>query len=214
MRSLTTSQQKGKIDVTVVSRTVVALLFVAAFVLVQPNCAFACSCVPPGTPAEELTQSDAVFQGRVVSVQTPNKPIESSADVTTITFETSKAWKGQITPTLTLTTPGSSASCGVTFEQGQEYVVYAHLNEGKLTTNLCSRTNTVANAAEDIAALGTGQAPMLYSQAPAQLPATGAADNNGMLSSTLLAILGILAVVAGVLVSVISQTRRVGKGSY
>lgn len=195
---------KGRINMVFASRGLLVLVFVAALVVIQPNCAYACSCRPPGSPAEELGESDVVFLGRVVSVATPNKPIENSSDVTTVTFETSKGWKGDVTQTLTLTTPGSSASCGVSFVQGEEYVVYAQSNEGTLTTNLCSRTNTVANATEDITALGAGQTPVLNSQAtPAQLPTTGVAGSGTM--ALLLMIIAAVALVTGVAVRMISR---------
>ena len=191
---------------TTLRLTMLLLIVVGAMVVARPSCAYACSCRPPGTPAEELGQSDAVFQGIVVSVKAPTGPVASSADSTTVTLDVSKVWKGQVTQTTMLTTPGSSASCGVTFEQGKEYVVYGRVNEGALSTNLCSRTRTVADATEDSTALGTGQPPTANAQLPHQLPATGVGgEATGQFP---LVIFGLLMVAVGVVI--IAMSRRIG----
>lgn len=188
---------------SIIGRLSLLLIVVGVIAVARPTCAYACSCRPPGTPAEELGQSDAVFRGTVVSVKAPSGPVTSSADNTTVTFSVSTVWKGQITQTGTISTPGSSASCGVTFEQGKEYVVYGRLNEGSLTTNLCSRTGTIENATEDIAALGTGQPPSANGQTPGQLPATGGDLFSG--KQFFLTLVGLLLVMLGVLVIAINR---------
>lgn len=184
-------------------RLVIGAILAGAVIAAWPTCAYACSCRPPGTPAEELGQSDAVFRGTVVSVKAPTGPVASSADSTTVTFSVSTVWKGQITQTRTITTPGSSASCGVSFEQGKEYVVYGRANEGALTTNLCSRTRTIEEASEDIAAFGAGQPPSANAQTPGQLPATGAAPFSG--EQFMLTFIGLSLVMVGVLVVAINR---------
>ena len=191
---------------SIVLRLSILLIVLSAVVIVRPTCAYACSCRPPGTPIEALGQSDAVFQGTIVSVKASTGPVTSSADNTTVMFQVSKVWKGQITQTSTLTTPGSSASCGVTFEQGKEYVVYGRVNEGSLTTNLCSRTRAVADATEDMTAFGAGQQPTANTQAPAHLPAT----STDMLSNQqpLLLIFAMLTIAVGMVV--IAMSRRIG----
>jgi hypothetical protein len=182
---------------SIVLRISILLLLAAAVIIVRPNCAYACSCRPPGTPAEELNQSDAVFLGRVVEVNA------GSGDSTTVTFDVSNVWKGQITRTSILVTPGSSASCGFTFEQGKDYVVYGRMNEGSLNTNLCSRTRLAGEATEDIAALGAGQPIDATSQVPGQLPATGTNVFDG--GQSLALIIGLLAIVVGLVITAISR---------
>jgi hypothetical protein len=183
-----------------------------AMFFAYPTCAYACSCVPPGSPAEELGRSDAVFLGKVVDVKTPSGPITSSADSTSATLEISTVWKGQVAQTITLTTPGSSASCGVTFEQGKEYVVYAQVSDGVLSTTLCSRTRPAGDAAEDVAALGAGQPPQASQQAPAGLPATGADADGGGGATLLFAALGALAAAAGAAIAALGRASRVREG--
>ena len=89
----------------------------------------ACSCVRPGSPSEELAQSSSVFAGRVVSVREFNDPNAthdySSTDPTTVEFEVDTIWKGPYNETIYLTTARSEASCGFTFDEGEEYIVYS-----------------------------------------------------------------------------------------
>lgn len=192
-----------------VSRLCILFVLGAAIVAAQPTCVFACSCRPPGTPAQELGQADAVFLATVVDVNAPSGPIRSSADSTTVTLDVAKVWKGQVTRTLVLITPGSSASCGVSFEQGKAYVVYGRVSEGALTTNLCSRTRPIGDATEDLAALGPGQPPEANIAVPPQLPATGtagSAEGAGRVQLLLVAF-GLLAVGSGVMISAVMRRR-------
>ena len=121
--------------------------------------AHACSCVPPGPPSEALAESAAVFAGKVTSVrefQDPNATTYSSTDPTTVEFQVDTVWKGPSYGTMSLTMARSGASCGFTFVEGEEYVVYSR--DGA-TVSLCSRTRSIANAQEDIDELGEGERP-------------------------------------------------------
>jgi hypothetical protein len=94
-----------------------------------------------------------------------------------VTFAVARNWKGSDQSTIVVNTPASSASCGVDFVQGLEYLVYASENEGILQTNLCSRTTQLGAASEDLAVLGAGSAPVPSAggaDAPTNLPATSA----------------------------------------
>jgi hypothetical protein len=94
-----------------------------------------------------------------------------------VTFAVAQSWKGGDRSTIVVNTPASSASCGVEFVQGQEYLVYALENEGTLQTNLCSRTAQLGAAGEDLAVLGAGSAPVPSAggaETPTNLPTTGA----------------------------------------
>lgn len=124
----------------------------AAVVVHPPKPAYACSCMMPPQPLEARDQAQAVFSGTVSDVQ-PGK------DGVLVTFDVARVWKGPDDARLTLTTPGSSASCGVEFAPGEEYLVYGFVQDGQLSTNLCTRTAPLANAADDITALGEGAAP-------------------------------------------------------
>ena len=121
--------------------------------------ALACSCVRPEGPSEELAQSAAVFTGRVISLREfhdPNAKAISSTDPTTVEFEVDTVWKGPSHETAYFTTARSEASCGFTFVEGKEYIVYSH--DGS-TVILCSRTALLENAETDLAELGEGDTP-------------------------------------------------------
>jgi hypothetical protein len=122
--------------------------------------AYACSCMAPPPPAEARNGADAVFAGTVTGVL-QNAPLGTSNNRVMVSFRVSEVWKGANNPEIAVLTSGDSASCGFGFDQGGQYLVYAFIEEGRLTTNLCSRTNALAQAGEDLAALGEGTTPPL-----------------------------------------------------
>ena len=161
-------------------RWLLVLVICGAIVVgLRPCPAFACSCLPPGTPAQELNRSSTVFAGVVMGIdEPPARPaftttfpfltfLVSSGDPVRVTFDVSAVWKGPAYRQLVVTTARWSASCGYPFQRGMNYLVYASDQDGELTTYLCSRTNTLAQAQADLADLGSGAAPTL-DQAPAQ----------------------------------------------
>ena len=155
---------------TMFSRMAVAVVVVALVIAMQPTCVFACSCLPPGPPEDALADAAAVFSGRVTAVSAPadaggSMPVQ-------VTFAVARSWKGVDRPAIVVNTPASSASCGVNFEKGQEYLVYALRSEGRLETNLCSRTTQLGAAGADLAVLGAGSPPGGAGMTPT-LPAAG-----------------------------------------
>lgn len=119
-----------------------------------PPAAARCSCVPPGPPRQALAQAGAVFAGRVVSVTEPREaPGDPDRPYVEVRIVPERRWKGAAGDTVTVLTPPNSAVCGYAFETGREYLVYAEGGEG-LRVFLCSRTAALADAGEDLAALG------------------------------------------------------------
>lgn len=158
---------------TLAWRIVVTLSVIAFVTAVQPTCVYACSCRPPGPPAEALANATAVFSGKVTALSAPAD--RGGSDPVQVTFAVTKGWKGADQSTIVILTPASSASCGVDFVEDQEYLVYASESEGRLQTNLCSRTTQLAMAGEDLAVLGAGTPPTSGGGAapPISMPATG-----------------------------------------
>ena len=152
---------------TVVCARVVglALMVGVLWLLGSTGQAYACSCVEPGSPSEELEKFDAVFAGRVVSIQhsfDPDTGVRGPGDRTTVGFEVSAVWKGDVHETMYVTTPPSDASCGFSFVEGEEYIVYGY-DTGRAddgySVGLCSRTALLGQAQADLDELGEGQAP-------------------------------------------------------
>jgi len=73
----------------------------------------------------------------------------------TFTFSVSRGFIGpQQGETIEIHTGFGFGDCGFPFEKGEEYLVYAHKYEGKLSTGICSRTRHLTNAGDDIGELG------------------------------------------------------------
>ena len=153
----------------------VALVAAFAVLLALPQTCFACSCLTPPPPTEAAADAAAVFQGAVIRVEQVRG--NTGAAHRRVTLRVSKVWKGNVTSETLVYTVNDSAACGINFQQGIEYVIYASVANGtdfwgvpadSLVTGLCDRTRPVAEAADDLAALGPGQPP------PPGLPNTGA----------------------------------------
>lgn len=133
----------------------------AAGVVAWPGAASACSCEQPPGVAEELSRSDAVFSGKVISME--EKPVLFSAATRSVVFQVAKVWKGPANSQIKIKTGQGGGDCGINFSAGQEYLVYAVKSEmygaNELTTIICDRTAVLSQAQGDFAVLGEGQAP-------------------------------------------------------
>lgn len=170
----------------------------------------------PGPPQEELGDSAAVFAGEVVGIEVQDRgegQVFSSADPVAVTFRVSKVWKGPAFETLVVITARNGASCGYTFNVGQEYLVYTRGRQTLLETSICSRTQVYARYGEDIAALGpgivpaSGQAPRITPTfeeitlpTPEPSPAADAPDEPIPLATITLIGIGLVVLAAAVLV--------------
>ena len=149
-----------------------ALLVGVLWFLGNPERVYACKCAQPGTPSEELEKFSAVFAGRVVSVRhsyDPDAASVSPEDRTTVGFEVSAVWKGTVYEDMYITTPPTGGSCGFTFVEGEEYIVYGHDSnyaDGGYTVGICSRTALLGQAQADLDALGEGHAPQAGTGGP------------------------------------------------
>ncbi|WP_223701459.1 hypothetical protein [Sutcliffiella deserti] len=115
----------------------------------------ACSCLKPGSPLEELQKYDAVFAGEIINVDE-----KWSSNRKKVKIKVKDTWKGINITEVNVYTYKDSAGCGVNFELGKEYIVYANLEDGIYTSSLCSRTAELANAQEDLQQLGKGNSPV------------------------------------------------------
>src|SRR5262245_10289144 len=82
--------------------TLTALLLLVPFLyLFWKTYPISCTCNPPGSPAEELRRSTAVFVGKVVHIEYPNPTgfLFDSRDPMIVTFRVLKVWKGSATRT-------------------------------------------------------------------------------------------------------------------
>jgi hypothetical protein len=139
-------------------KKVLILLLVAFYAVLPVGRAEACSCIPPEPPHAALAKATAVFSGRVVGIDEPAFPTNSLEPVH-ITLNVERSWKGPLTEEIEVRTAISSASCGFTFEENKEYLVYANGDVNDLQVSLCSRTALIENASADLASFGRGITP-------------------------------------------------------
>lgn len=130
----------------------VILLFISFTVCAFPSTSYACKCVEPKSPKEELEESSAVFSGKVIDQLEKGR-------TQFILFEVKESWKGFNESQVIVETVDSSSSCGYEFEDGKEYIVYTNETDGHLEVSLCSRTDLLSAASEDIDELGKGEEP-------------------------------------------------------
>jgi hypothetical protein len=116
----------------------------------------ACDCAEPPPPKKSLGFAHAVFTGKCVGTVVEGETLIA-------TFEVDRVWKGEIGTKAVVRTHKSGASCGYGFSTKGDaaYFIYAHEVDGKaqLWTNLCTRTNTLADAKQDLKDLGDGSKP-------------------------------------------------------
>ncbi len=165
-----------------------------------PQGCLACSCPFPGTPPEELARTSTVFRGRVTAIDQVQD--EQGYRSLRVTLQATATWKGAVTPEMIVHTGLGGGDCGYPFKQGVDYLIYANglvasgapaNTAGRLYTGTCSRTRPIADAAEDLAALGAGQ-PVGATPLP-RLPNTGSgvAPARDMALTTALTIVALLA---------------------
>jgi hypothetical protein len=123
---------------------------------------FACSCASGGTVCDAYQKSAAIFVGTVLSDTTvtvqmevttlgKGKQIETYSEKLYV-FAVEQSFKGVEGTVLEVQTGIDDGDCGIEFRKGERYLVYAYLNTKtkKLHTGICTRTNSVSNASEDL----------------------------------------------------------------
>lgn len=115
---------------------------------VDPSRASALSCAEPRPVTEELKVSAAVFRGKLISYN-PTTDVSQ----TNYVFQVAEWWKGDPkSSTITLYSNGWES-----FEEGQEYVVFANKGKERFKPHLCG--NTGLSSSVDTAPLGEGIQP-------------------------------------------------------
>ena len=171
----------------------VRILLAIVFLSAPATRLSACSCVGPGTPCSAAGSSAAVFTGRVLDItDVPAHPLPAgnngralarrrqgdfpaqrgrdfaplSRSLRVVRLQLGEVLSGvdRSQKEIEIVTGSGGGDCGYEFQTSVDYVVYAYKNrEGRLETNICSRTRTLADAAED----------MEYFRAMSNAPETG-----------------------------------------
>ena len=122
---------------------------VACIILVTEITA-ACTCLKVSA-GEMFQQADAVFLGKVVSIESSGR----CPSMVRVGFEVERSWKLVNTTEIPVITDYSASRecagmCGVSFRQGDSYMVYARMTGRGLYTNICAGTVDLADAGEQL----------------------------------------------------------------
>ena len=127
-------------------RAVMLGVTLVAMTLVVPPLALGCSITEP-LPTEEqyLADADVVFEGIAGPHRDPNAgaPIKTSGDPIFWTFTVERPIKGTVAPVQEVASARSGATCGIVFQEGVRYRVFASYVDGVLRTGLGSGTRLV-----------------------------------------------------------------------
>jgi hypothetical protein len=118
-----------------------------------------------------LWRCNAVFVATILGVTDPHAgPVISSSDLLTYRARVEHRWKGPV-DTVNVYTERDGASCGVSFSQGSQYLIYGDWNDDVqgwqprpgqflppgVRTHSCSRTSRIEEALYDLHELGPPQ---------------------------------------------------------
>ena len=104
-------------------------LAIVLFLGIAIPSASALSCAPPRPPKEEMDYSELVFKGRLLT-ETKEK----------LKFQVLTVWKGDLHETVTL-----NQNYWTKFQEGEEYIIFAGRDEGKLRPKLCGNTGLASS---------------------------------------------------------------------
>jgi hypothetical protein len=138
-----------------------ALVMSLLLVTLDVGPAYACSCAETRSVGETLEKSSAAFSGKVTQVKefSPESPAAGDAllGLGPVTFKIQEAWKGVSGNSVVVYGQGPGASCGIDFERGETYLVYAYRTGGDLGTDFCGRTKPLSFAGSDVSALNASR---------------------------------------------------------
>ena len=157
----------------------------------QAGEAYACSCAETRDVGETFERSDAVFSGKVVKIdEEPPDEVGPFPFLGPVTFEVEEAWKGASESDVVVYGQGPAVSCGINFEKGGTYLVYAHRTDGRLATDYCGRTKPLSFAGTDVSELNASRGSLPDNGGPGASPLEAA-----MAAAAVLSLLAAAAVV-------------------
>jgi len=105
-----------------------------------------------GPPCESYWNTPVVFSGRVAEIMTFISDEEEYRGFPqkSVRFVVNQAFRGISTTTVEIITNSQGSACGYDFKLNESYLVYANNYRGKVHTSICSRTQLLSKAVEDI----------------------------------------------------------------
>lgn len=135
-------------------------LAAAVAIVVVSSKALACGCAGVLSSLTALKNADVVFVGTIASAEAPKAPPRkdppgygsgASSGAAIVTFEVTHTYLGSTAPRIVIANNGTD--CDEPFAKGETWLVYAKLQDGRVTTNKCSRTRLLTSASSDLAYL-------------------------------------------------------------
>ena len=122
--------------------------------------AVACSCMGPVAPCEAYWQTPVIFAGTVTDISKVAANQKRLLSNRRVRFSVHEGYRGFTGSEVEVFTASSGAACGYGFTIGEQYLVYAYRrDDGSLYTGLCTRTQRLSDAADDLAYIrGLGSA--------------------------------------------------------
>jgi len=151
---------------------------VAGFLLHAPA-AWSCSCVR-STVAQQFKAAEFVFVGTSTVVRADRA-----------TFAVDEIFKGRLPRSVDVGGVGPGASCGVAFDAGGRYTVFAFSTESGLDTNLCSGTSDALDVEARARSVAEKSGAAAAIETPPASKDTGPSNRTGAIAAA-----GLLAVVA------------------
>ena len=111
-------------------------ILVYAFILLGSKLSFACSC-NIGNVEEKYKTHVSVFLGKVTEIYFYNSKNKMGDQRIKVKFDILNQWKGSKTQNQLFTVYNESSCWGYWFKEGEEYVIYAFEEDGKLNTWWC-----------------------------------------------------------------------------
>lgn len=136
-----------------------SILLAALLPLLASNASFACGCFGDGGASPEAYSSTSdIFISRVIEVFRPPSEIRQNRDGSTtlspglkpgfVRLAVEKSYKGDQGTEVQI--PLDPTTCGRNFVVGEEHLIYADREDGKLFINGCKRTRLLSKAMSDI----------------------------------------------------------------
>jgi len=116
------------------------------FILTLPVNLIACSCYTDSGPVtiKYYNNSEFIVSGKAIKVVINQNEVEDKKRQ--IEFQVDEIFKGQIdSKKVTIYTSLSDGSCGLFVNENEEWVIYAYMEDGVISTNLCTRSQQKKN---------------------------------------------------------------------
>jgi hypothetical protein len=110
--------------------------------------AHACSCAGSASLEEQVSDSAAVFSGEVLDIEENELAPGPGPPLGRVTFDVRASWKGVSGGSVVVYGQGDEVSCGIDFQEGQSYLVFAYGggegHEDPLQTDFCTQTQQLS----------------------------------------------------------------------